>query len=100
MKKLILILSIAIAVTSCTKQSLPANNSTSSSSSSSSGSEDKITTPPTAVAAAFTAKFGNVTVQQWGLRNDGTYRAHFTKNGVAWEATFTAAGALIKSEAA
>jgi hypothetical protein len=100
MKKLIMILSIAVTVVSCTKQSLPANNSTSTSSSSQSGVEDKVTTVPAAVTAAFITKFGNVTVQQWGLRNDGTYRAHFSKNGVAWEATFTAAGVLVKSEAA
>jgi hypothetical protein len=100
MKKLIMILSIAVTVASCTKQGLPNDNSTSSGSTAQSGVEDKITTPPAAVTTAFVAKFGKVTVQQWGLRNDGTYRAHFTNNGVAWEATFTAAGALVKSEAA
>jgi hypothetical protein len=99
MKKLIMILSIAVTVVSCTKQSLPANT-TSTSSSSQSGVEEKVTTVPAAVTAAFVAKFGNIAVQQWGLRNDGTYRAHFTKNAVAWEATFTAAGVLVKSEAA
>jgi len=100
MKKLIMILSIAVTVVSCTKQGLPNDNSASSSSTSQSGVEDKVATPPAAVTAAFVAKFGNVAVRQWGLRNDGTYRAHFTNNGIAWEATFTAAGALVKSEAA
>jgi hypothetical protein len=56
--------------------------------------------PPAAVLAAFTANFGNTAVRQWKLRSGGNWRAHFTWNGVAWEATFTATGVLIKSERA
>lgn len=100
MKKLIMILSIAVTIVSCTKQGLPDDNSASSSSTSQSGVEDRVGTPPQLVATAFVANFGNVTVQQWKLRGDGTWRAHFSKNGVAWEATFTAAGTLVKSEPA
>jgi hypothetical protein len=56
--------------------------------------------PPAAVQAAFNANFGNTPVQQWKLRSNGNWRAHFMLNGVAWEATFTAAGVLVKSERA
>ncbi len=56
--------------------------------------------PPAAVLAAFTANFGNSPVRQWKLRSGGNWRAHFTWNGVPWEATFTAAGVLVKSERA
>ncbi|MBL0357787.1 MAG: hypothetical protein IPP72_13280 [Chitinophagaceae bacterium] len=98
MKKLLMILAIAVTVVSCTKQGLPNDNS-SSGSSSSTGVEDRVGTPPAVVAAAFVTNFGNVPVRQWKLRSDGTWRAHFTRNGVAWEATYTAAGVLIKSEA-
>jgi len=95
-----MILAIAVTVVSCAKQRVPDDNSASSSSSSQSGVEDRVGTPPAAVSAAFILKFGNVPVQQWKLRSDGTWRAHFLKNGVAWEATFTAAGVLVKSEPA
>jgi hypothetical protein len=61
---------------------------------------DVNTSPPAAVLAAFTANFGNTPVRQWKLRSGGNWRAHFTWNGLAWEATFTAAGVLIKSERA
>ena len=57
-------------------------------------------TPPAAVLAAFQARFGNVAVRQWKLRSNGNWRAHFMRNGIAWEATFTPAGMLVKSEPA
>lgn len=55
-------------------------------------------TPPAAVLNSFVSIFGNVPVRQWKLRSDGNWRAHFMNNGVAWEATFTPAGVLVKSE--
>jgi hypothetical protein len=58
------------------------------------------TTPPAAVLQSFTAIFGNVPVSQWKQRSNGDWRAHFLKNGVAWEATFTGTGVLVKSERA
>jgi hypothetical protein len=54
--------------------------------------------PPQAVLNAFATLFGNAPVRQWKLRSNGNWRAHFTLNGVAWEATFTPAGVLVKSE--
>jgi PBP1b-binding outer membrane lipoprotein LpoB len=100
MKKLLLITTIAVILVSCAKENVGSSSSSTTASTSSSSTEDKVGTPPTAVTTAFVAKFGNVAVTEWKVRSDGTWRAHFTKNGVAWEATFTAAGALVKSEAA
>ena len=57
-------------------------------------------TPPPAVRAAFTARFGNVPVREWKLRSNGNWRAHFLRNGVAWEATYTVTGVLVKLERA
>jgi hypothetical protein len=57
-------------------------------------------TPPPAVLTSFKAIFGNVAVQEWKLRSNGNWRAHFIRNGRAWEATFTSAGVLVKSEPA
>ena len=91
--KLLLSLIIAIALTSCAKQNATSNTASSS-------AEDRNATPPQAVATAFTAGFGSVTVTQWKLRSDGTYTAHFTNNGVLWEATYKADGTLVKSEPA
>jgi hypothetical protein len=54
--------------------------------------------PPAAVLKSFIAIFGNVPVREWKLRSDGNWRAHFTNRGILWEATFTPAGVLVKSE--
>jgi len=54
--------------------------------------------PPTAVLKAFTSMFGNVGVKEWKFRSNGQWRAHFVKNGIRWEATFSSTGALVKSE--
>ncbi len=59
-----------------------------------------VAAPPAAVAKSFISIFGNLPVQQWKLRSDGNWRAHFLRNGIAWEATFTSAGTLVKSEPA
>jgi hypothetical protein len=62
--------------------------------------EDKNPAVPNAVTTAFKAKFGNIAVCEWKLRNEGTWKAHFFNKGVAWEATFNADGSLVKSEPA
>lgn len=54
--------------------------------------------PPQVVVNSFISIFGDVPVIQWKLRSDGTWRAHFNNNGILWEATFSADGALLKSE--
>jgi hypothetical protein len=56
--------------------------------------------PPPAVLKSFTAFFGNARVFEWKQRSNGQWRAHFLRNGRAWEATFTSAGVLVKSEPA
>ena len=55
---------------------------------------------PDAVLQSFVAHFGNIPVKQWKLRSDGNWRAHFTLNGIRWEATFKPDGTLVKSEPA
>lgn len=102
MKKLLVALVIATVLVSCAKERVSTDDSTLSASSSASrqGGRNNIATPPQAVLNAFTANFGNVAVREWKLRSDGTWRAHFTRNGVAWEATFTSNGTLVKSEPA
>ena len=93
--------SIAIILVSCAKEKAGSITSASTTSAAArSGVEDRVATPPQAVLTAFVAKFGNVPVQEWKLRSDGTWRAHFLRNGVAWEATFKADGTLVKSERA
>lgn len=93
MKKMLLTMIIAFSLLSCTKEPLGSDDNTTK-------TEDKIQTPPQAVLDAFTAKFGSVKVDEWKLRSDGTWRAHFSNNGTAWEASFSANGALVKSERA
>ena len=56
--------------------------------------------PPAAVISSFHSIFGNPVVSEWKARSHGQWRAHFVRNGIAWEATFTSSGALIKSEPA
>lgn len=103
MKKLLVALVIATVLVSCAKERVSTDDSSLSASSSASrqgGRNNNIATPPQAVLNAFVANFGNVAVREWKLRSDGTWRAHFTRNGVAWEATFTSNGTLVKSEPA
>jgi hypothetical protein len=102
MKKLLVALVIATVLVSCAKERVSTDDSSLSSSSASrqGGRNNNIATPPQAVLSAFVANFGNVAVREWKLRSDGTWRAHFTRNGVAWEATFTSNGTLVKSEPA
>ncbi len=55
---------------------------------------------PTAVLTAFRATHPNNIVYEWKLRNDGTWKAHYIRGIVKWEATYTAAGVLVKEESA
>ncbi|MDN3548702.1 hypothetical protein [Mucilaginibacter aquaedulcis] len=65
-----------------------------------SGNDDKNITVPAKVLAAFNKAFPGVAVREWKLTSDGLYKAHFTKSGVAYEASFKANGTLIKSQRA
>lgn len=55
---------------------------------------------PSAVLEAFRQRFSSDNVYQWKLTNEGTWKAHFMRGAVKFEATFSAAGALIKFEQA
>lgn len=98
MKKM-LIPFLLLFLLSCSRESVqPASSSsTVSSSTDRSVSADAV---PAGVKNSFIQLFGNISVREWKYRSDGTWRAHFLKNGVAWQATFDGNGALLKSEAA
>jgi hypothetical protein len=53
---------------------------------------------PQVVLTSFRSTHPNDTVYEWNLRNDGTWKAHFLRGTVKWEATYTAAGVLVKEE--
>ncbi len=55
---------------------------------------------PQAVLDAFRQRFSTDNVYQWKLTNEGTWKAHFMRGTVKFEATFTAAGSLLKFEQA
>lgn len=55
-------------------------------------------TVPAAVLAAFRTTHPNDNVYEWKLQNDGSWKAHFNRGTVKWEATYSAAGLLIKEE--
>ena len=55
---------------------------------------------PQIVLDAFRQQFSTDNVYEWKLRNDGTWKAHFMRGSVKYEATFSAAGTLIKFEQA
>ncbi len=53
---------------------------------------------PQVVLTAFRSTHANDNVYEWKLRNDGTWKAHYMRGTVKWEATYTLAGVLIKEE--
>jgi hypothetical protein len=55
---------------------------------------------PQVILTAFRSTHPNDTVYEWKLRADGTWKAHFMRGTVKWEATYSAAGVLIKEEQA
>jgi hypothetical protein len=64
------------------------------------GVENRIIAVPAKVLAAFAKAFPGTTVREWRLTSKGLYKAHFLRNGIAWEASFKADGTLVKSERA
>jgi hypothetical protein len=60
--------------------------------------EDRTISVPEKVKAAFKKYFPGATVREWRLTSKGLYKAHFTRNGADWEASFTAKGTLVKTE--
>ncbi len=55
-------------------------------------------TVPAAVLNAFRTRNPNDNVYEWKLTSDGNWKAHFMRNGVKWETTFTPAGVFVKEE--
>lgn len=53
---------------------------------------------PQVVLTAFRAKYPNDNVSEWKLTSDGTWKAHFARNGVQWEAIFGATGVFVSEE--
>lgn len=53
---------------------------------------------PQVVLDAFRQNFPADTVYEWKLRNDGTWKAHIMRGSVKYEATLSAAGAVLKFE--
>jgi hypothetical protein len=53
---------------------------------------------PAVVLDAFRLRFPADNVYEWKLRNDGTWKAHFMRGTVKYEATYSATGTLIKFE--
>jgi hypothetical protein len=55
---------------------------------------------PQVVLDAFRQRFAADNVYEWKLRNDGTWKAHFMRGAVKYEATYTSTGTLLKFEIA
>ncbi len=55
---------------------------------------------PQVVLTAFRTRNPNDNVWEWKLTNNGTWKAHFARNGVQWETTFSATGTFISEERA
>lgn len=53
---------------------------------------------PAVVLNAFRARYPNDNVYEWSLKGDGSWQAHFYRNTVKWEASFSASGTFIKEE--
>lgn len=102
----------SFAVTSCTKESLTGGSINATSTDASHGSDDGInntiasgggsnissSSVPMAVMNAYKAKFPGATRAEWKKLSNGTYKVQFYRNGVRWEAIFSASGMLLKVE--
>ena len=55
---------------------------------------------PQVVLTAFRNRNPNDYVWEWKLTSSGDWKAHFARNGVQWETTFSAGGTFIKEERA
>lgn len=119
MKKFLSVLAIAaITATSCSKDALTSthNSLSAAAADASHGSDDpagddrgggglsggggtKISAAnvPTMVMNAYKSKFPGATRAEWKKLN-GNYKVQFYRNGVKWEAIFSAAGKLLKLE--
>lgn len=53
---------------------------------------------PANVLSAFRARYPNDMVYEWNQKSDGTWKAHFLRGTIKWEALFSATGVFIKEE--
>ena len=97
---------------SCTKESLTGSSITATTADASHGSDDGISgtsssgggsnisaaSVPASVMNAYKAKFPGATRAEWKKLSNGTYKVQFYRNGVRWEAIFSASGTLLKLE--
>lgn len=96
---------------SCTKESLTGSSITATTADASHGSDDGISSTssgggsnisaasvPASVMNAYKAKFPGATMAEWKKLSNGTYKVQFYRNGVRWEAIFSASGTLLKLE--
>ena len=97
---------------SCTKESLTGDAITATSTDASHGSDDGVSSTsgsgggtnisassvPVSVMNAYKAKFPGATRAEWKKLSTGAYKVQFYRNGVKWEAIFSATGTLLKLE--
>ena len=62
------------------------------------GGGNNTTTIPAAVLSAFNSRYPDAKSIQWKQLSNGNFKAEFFRGAVKWEATFTAAGDLVKEE--
>jgi hypothetical protein len=55
---------------------------------------------PQIILTAFRATHPSEVVTEWKLLANGSWKAHYLKGAIVWEATYTAAGVLVKDELA
>jgi hypothetical protein len=97
---------VSMLATACTKHNPTADNGIISAARNGTGVEDNpnggggnnVATVPAAVTAAFNARYPDATNIQWKKLSDGSFKAEFNRGTVKWQATFTAAGVLLKEE--
>ncbi|AMR30122.1 hypothetical protein A0256_01160 [Mucilaginibacter sp. PAMC 26640] len=65
-----------------------------------SGTDDKKINVPAKVMLSFNKLFPGSTVREWKFTSDSLYKVHFTKMGIAYEASFKANGTLVKVQRA
>jgi hypothetical protein len=107
MKKTFVFLALAaVLATACTKNSRGSDDGIVSAAKHGNGVEDNpnggggdnTTSVPPAVLSAFNSRYPDASNIQWKKQSDGTYKAEFFRGTVKWQATFTAAGVLVKEE--
>lgn len=98
MKKLALLLAIAVAFTACQK-SISGREATESANRR--GADDVTVPPPanlpSAVLNAFTAKYPTATRMEWEPEDGNTWKVKFFLGNVRWIAVFKADGTLISA---